>query len=687
MNAFNVALDGQAVRTWGAMVSGNYFAALGVSTELGRDFLPEEYAVPERHPVVLISHSLWQRRFGSDPAVVGRTVSVNGTPFTVVGVVDREFRGGMVGTYSDIYVPLAMCQSALPGWSYFGRSNHWLTSVVARLGDNVSIDKAQTEVDALMAGLRERYPDSNRGGNAVVLPAEESLLHPGIRGGFQAVFALLTAVVGVLMLLTCANVAGLMLARSAARQGEFGVRIALGAGRSRLIRQLLTECVLYALAAGCVGFVLVILVVPVVVSIQPPVDLPIQFGATLGVTSAWITLLASLIAAFLFGMAPALAAGRRDVASSLGSGGTTANRPLQRLRHLLVAGQIAASLLLLVGAGLGFRSLQQLRKVDLGFDPGNQLVLRLDLSTQGYEESSGRIFYRDLREQLLEVPGVQKVGLSKRILLNFDRSISLVWPNGWESPGGRPESISRNLVDEGYFDAMRMPLVAGRGFLPSGADEPARVIVVNQHFADLYWPGQNAVGKRVRLHKRDDGPVYEVAGVVATAKYQSVGEDPEPYFYRSFNQLYDGDMCVHVKTARDPELYIGDVRRIVAALDPDLALSRLTTMSDQVRFALLPSRLIAFSVLVFASAALLLTAIGLYGLIGYTVTQQTREIGIRMAIGAGRGILVRQVLGRILTHSLAGLGVGLGLAIMGTVLASRVLYGVSALDPIAVGTA
>jgi len=379
-----------------------------------------------------------------------------------------------------------------------------------------------------------------------------------------------------------------------------------------------------------------------------------------------------------------MAIGSRDVAAYLTSGRVAGNRPLLRMRHLLVAGQIAASLLLLVGAGVGLRSLQKLREVDLGFDPENQLVLRLDLSSQGYDESRGRVFFRDLRTQLLETPGVESVGLSKRLLLNFDRSVSLAWPEGWESPDHRPESISRNLIDDGYFETMRLPIVEGRVFSSFGGAQPGRVIIINQRFADLYWPGQSGIGKRVRLHNREEGPLYEVVGVTADAKYQTIGEDPEPYFYQSFNQIYDGDMCVHVRTARDPELLFGEVRRIVTSLDPNLALSKLSTMSDQLGFALLPSRLIAWSVLVFASAALLLTAIGLYGLIAYTVTQQTHEIGIRLAVGAGRNSLILQVLGRILKHALAGLVVGLGLALAGSALASRVLYGVAPIEPVAV---
>ncbi|MFC1640377.1 ABC transporter permease, partial [Gemmatimonadota bacterium] len=424
-----------------------------------------------------------------------------------------------------------------------------------------------------------------------------------------------------------------------------------------------------------------------IVSIQPPVDVPLQFGAHLGASSVWLTLIVSLLTAFLFGLVPALETARKDVAPFLASGRNVGSRPAHRLRHMLVGGQVAASLLLLVGAGLALRSLQELRQVDVGFDPDNQLVVRLDRGGGGYDQARGRVFYRDLKERLLEVTGIQTVGLSKRVPLNFDRSIALVWPEGWESPNGRPLSISRNLVDEGYFQAMQVPLLSGRNFNYFETRESSGVMVVNEEFATRYWPGENAVGKRVRLTNQVDGPVYEVVGVAATGKYQSLGEDPEPYFYRSFNQLYDGAMCVHVRTVGDPTPYSGEVRRIVAALDPGLALSRLTTMTDQLRFALLPSRLIAWSVLAFAGAALLLTAIGLYGLIAYTVALQTHEIGIRMAVGAGRGALVVQVLGRILKHAAVGLFIGSGLAVLGSVFVSRVLYGLAPLDPIALGGA
>lgn len=682
---FHVGIDEEIDRTWGAMVSGSYFRTLGIRMEIGRDFAPEESSGPGAHPVLLLSHVMWQRRFDGDPEILGKTLHLNGTPFTIIGVVDRRFRGGMAGISSDLFVPLAARNLAMPGWTDFTRGNHWLMSVVARLGPGVAIDEAQAQVDAVMADLRARYPESNRHGYATVLSFRESELHPFVKSRVQTLLALLEVVVGLLLLLTCANVAGLFLARASARVPEFGIRLTLGANRVRLIRQMLAESSLYALGAGIVGYWLFAGVTFFLISAVPEIDLPVAVDPGSFPVALGLTLPVVLVAVLLFGLLPALEVSRKSVATGLLNRRNTPDSSSHRLRNGLITGQVAASLALLMGAGLVLQSLRNLKTVDLGFNPDDQVIAAFDLDVHGYDESRGRAFYASLRERLLGLPNSRYVGLSTILPLNFDRSIAWAWPEEWASPGGAPAFVSRTVVDGGFFDAMEIPLRQGRVFSASEMEDTGAVMVVNEEFVRRYWPGKDPVGRQVRLNKAEGGPLYEVVGVVADGKYLFVGEPQQPQLYLAYNGAYRGRIYVHVRSVGKPSALFGSIRRIVRDLDPTLPVHELTTMRDQVAFALLPSRVTAWSVGAFALVALLLTAVGLYGLVAYTVSLRTKEIGVRIALGARPRNVLLSIQRRSLGITAVGLTAGVVMGFLGSGLLSKALFQVGPLDPLVTG--
>jgi predicted permease len=668
-------------RTWGTIVSGNYFETLGIGMELGRGFIPEEYAQLGTHPVIVLSYSTWQRRFGGDPGIVGSSVRLNGEPFTVVGVADRRFRSGQVGMASALWVPLAMRASILRGFSTT-RGNHFLMCAVARLTPGTTLVQAQAEMDALMLSLEEQYPDTNLGARGIILSERASSLHPMIRPGFQAAVILLGVVCGLLLLLTCANVAGLVLARSAARQREMAVRRALGADRGTIVRQLLVESLVYALLAGVAGHLLSLLMIPFTNAAQPAMDIPLEFPTGYNPATLWFTPLLAVVAALFFGLMPALEAARGDLAGVLHGSRTTGDVRSHRLRNLLVSGQVAASMLLLIGSGLVLRSLRNAREIDPGFDSTHQVIATFDLDLQGYDQERGRIFYRELKRRLSELPEVTAVGMSQIIPLNLSMSTNWVWPEDWESLDGRPADVSRNIVDEGYFEAMRVPLDQGHGFETMKVEDARRELVVNQAFVDRYWPGREPIGRTVRYGNAEDAPLYVVVGVTPTGRYFSLGEQTTPYMYRPWQYSYDGAMNVHIRTRTEPEGLFPAVRRILHEMDPDLPVAALSTMQDKLDFALLPARAIGVSVSIFAVLALLLAAMGLWGLVAYNVVRQTREIGVRIALGARPGQVLWAVMGRGLLLVGIGAFVGLVLGVLGASAVSSMLYDIGVFEPV-----
>jgi predicted permease len=679
----SIVVNDQPERTWGAVVTGNYFATLGVDMALGRDLGSEADDPATVQPAMIISHGYWQSRFGGDPAVIGTEVRLNSYPFTIVGVVDKGFRAPMVGMKCDLYVPLLMHEQTMPGMSWFDeRGSHWLQEVTARLRGGVTLEQVTQELETLFTTLQEEYPGSNRGKSVTVMPERRSALHPMVRPQFQAVLLLLGVVVGILLLLACANVAGLQLARTVARRKEMGIRLALGANRGRLIRQILAESILLALAAGVVGFLLSQATGPLTQANQPTMDIPLNFPIGMNPNTYWFTPMIAVIVGLIFGMMPALEISRRDIVETLKTGRATSEKRTHRLRNLLVGGQVALSLVLLIGSGLVIRSMSNVKQIYPGFNPQNQIVASLDLDLQGYDEEQGRVFFDELNRQLSVIPGVTAAGKASMIPLNLSMNTRWAIPEGWEGPEEETPTIGWNVVDGGYFKAMGIPISRGRTFDENDTEDAPRVLIVNQTLVNTYWPDEDPLTKTIQMGDRE-GPVWQVVGVVPAGKYFSLGEDPMPYIYGPFARIYGGGMSLHVRTEGNPIALFRDVERTIHTLEPDLPISSLTTMEDQIDFALMPARLVAWSVTIFAALALLLASVGLYGLVAYSVSQGSREIGVRMALGADPGRVLRFVMGRGMTLVAVGLGFGLGLGMLFSWGITRVLYGLPPIDPVA----
>ncbi len=686
IGGFSFSVQGRSRRIFGTYVSGNYFDMLGIEPAMGRTFLPEEDRTFSTHPVAVISHAFWQETFGGVSDILGRSMLLNGQEISIIGVAPANFAGNDTGIGTELWIPFSMEPALTPSGSKLERrGNHWIQSATGRLHPGVRVSQAKAVLDAFYVHMEELYPDTNTGITIDFYPESKAALHPAIRGGFVAMMSLLSAVVAFILLLACANVAGLLVARSTARQREVGIRLALGAQRSRLIRQLLTESMLLSLLGGGFGIVLGLMLIGLVKSFRPPSELPLRLDVGMDAAVLALTFGVTVITGLIFGLAPALLSTRQDLVAALKDGAPGSGGRSSRLRRGLVVGQVALCLVLLIAAGMVLRSLQEIRNVDLGFDPGNVVTASVDPALQGYPVEELDSFFEDLRRELLSQPGVNAVGYAASVPLSLMNSQSSVLPEGYEVPEGQDwPSLDINRVDHGYFEAMGIPILRGRSFLQSDDRDGAPVAIVNEAFAERFWPGENAVGKRIRAGGED----RQVIGVVPTGRYFSIGEDPKPYYYLARAQTYRGQSTfLHVRTASEPSAYLEVVRKVVAQLDPTLPVSDLGTMHDALGLAYLPARMAAGVIGSFAVLALLLAAVGLYGVVSFTVAQGTRDIGVRMALGARAGDVIRGVVREGMSLVAVGLVLGLAAGWLLSRAATSVLYGISATDPLAYATA
>ncbi|HYY97780.1 MAG TPA: ABC transporter permease [Pyrinomonadaceae bacterium] len=700
--------NGQAEMISGLIVTGNYFDALGVSARVGRTFLPEEDTTPGGHPVAVISHGLWQGRFGADPGIAGRKLLLNGQPFTIVGVSPSGFNGAALGETYDIYVPMAM-QALVrpPRGGYSGEMNpdllskrgpRWL-DLVGRLKPGVSAEEAQAALGTLAAQLAQAYPDTNRDQTATVSPVSGG--DPTQRGTLRSVACLLLAVVGLVLLIACANVANLLLARAAGRRKEISLRLALGASRGRLVRQLLTESLLLALLGGASGLLLAVWLVNTLRTYSPPANFfPVAFDFSLDGNVLGFTLLLSIVTGLVFGIAPALQASNPDLIAALkdeaalvpGAGGRTARR--FSLRNLLVVAQVALSLVLLISAGLFLRSLQQAQRIDPGFDPERVLTMPLNINLLRYTKTQGQEFYRQVLERVGALPGVQSATLTRTPPLSGASRQSTVTISGAESPdragqsessGGGGGEVANNLtltspVGPDYFRTLNIPLMRGRDFTAQDREGAPGVAIVNETFARRYFPGEDPIGQRVSLGGAR-GPWLEVVGLARDGKYITLGEAPAPFLYQPLAQRHETGMVLLVRAGGDPAQLVAAVRGEVRAIEPNVPLTNSRTMEDLLSTSLYPARMGATLLGAFGLLALLLASVGLYGVVSYSVSRRTREIGIRMALGARGGDVLRLVLRQSMTLVAFGVLLGLAAAFAATRMLVGFLYGVSPTDP------
>lgn len=671
-------------RVYGEIVSGSYFDVLGLRPQTGRWFLPEEDRTPGTHLVMVISGAMWQKRYQRDPGVIGKTVNLGGSAFTIVGVAPADFKSLVRGFSSEFWVPsmtLNVLQRGSNDLTHRGSRGLFL---IGRLKPGVSLAQADANFKVLGAQLHASYPnwwqDRNKQPRIVsVLPESQSRIFPMLRGPLLGFLALLMVVVGLVLLIACSNLANLMLARSAARRKEIAIRLSLGASRRRLIQQLLTESTLLSLAGGAAGLLIAILTRNALAGFEPPMPIPVALDMPVDTRVLLFTLLASAGTALLCGLAPAVQSTRADISGTLKNADAVQGRRRNRLKNTLVVAQISLSLLLLVGSGLFVRSLQNASSVDPGFDPNNLLMLSVDLQTQGYEEAVGQAFYSDAIARLQRIPGVSAVSAAETIDLGLAQQRRSAAIEGYKAEANEDMEINFNRVGPGFFETMKVGMVRGRSFNEGDVEGAPRVVIINQAFAKKYWPGQDPLGKRI--DSTGDQKWMEVIGVAQDGKYRSLGEEPLPFFYFPLYQNYRPTATFVLRTTAAAGPIVVAARAEIAALDKTLPVFDVKTGVDHMAFALLPARIAGGLLGILGGLALMLAAIGIYGVMSFTVAQQTREMGIRIALGAKQASVLQLVIGQGMKLAAVGMVIGLGAAFAITRFAAAFLYGISPTDP------
>jgi predicted permease len=686
---FSLSFGGEPELITGEYVSENYFDLLGVGALKGRTFDKSEGQTPT--PFVVLSEHLWRTRLNSDPSIIGRQVSINGLGFTVVGVAPAKFIGTEVGLNRELWVPLGMhpvlnppeaARLADPVADRFKeRNSHWL-AVFGRLQPGVSRDQAGSE----LSNVARRVAEANTGKvNPETLRSVQLLrmsggMDPRDQEEALPLAGIVMAVVALVLLIACANIANLLLARAAMRRRETAIRQALGASRPRLVRQWLTESILLGVIGGGLGLLLALWSNQLLISYLQGTPLAsLDIGLDYRVLG--FALAVSVATGIIFGLAPALQSSRLDLVMALKSDDafqSTGRR--SRLRAVFVTAQVTLSVVLLVGAGLFIRSLQSANAIDPGFRVDRALLVPVNLGLLRYKETEGVKFYNDLLRRVEAQPGVERASLVRFSQLGFSYAQFQVFAEGkGAADGDEGTSVGFNVVGPNFFKTMETPLVRGREFTEADRKGAPGIVVLNETLAAMLWPGQDALGKRVSL-EGPKGPFLEVVGVARDSKYRSLGETPRPYVYHPVLQSYDPKMTLVVRTKGEPQSVAGAVREQIRALDPNLPVADVKTLRDQLDLSLFPSRVAAWTLGGFGVLALLLAAIGLYGVVAYSVAQRTREIGVRMALGAKEKDVLRLVLGEGLFVIGIGLVIGLLLAFAATRVIAGFLYGVGATD-------
>jgi predicted permease len=684
--------DGRSRLALGEVVSGNFFPLLGLRARLGRTLLPEDDR-PGALPVVMVSSRYWLRELGADPGAIGRTLRLRGTPYTIVGVAQEGYSGLLPMLASELWVPLSRVEDVEPAGiqdsvpSPTGRNRlerrgqRWLF-LKGRLAPGASAEQARAQVALVMDRLRAAHPETNRDRRMTAVPSAGVRVHPAADRLLLPVGLALMALVGVVLLIACGNVASMLLARASARRREIGIRLAIGASRARLVRQLLAESLTLGLGGGLAGAALAFAVARGLTALRLPIAIPISFDVRVDGRVLAFTFLAALVAGVLAGLAPALRASRQDLASEL-RGGAPARAGGRRLelRDGLVAAQLALTLVLLVTAGLVSRSLSASRAADLGFRPQGLAVISTDPALAGYGRAEARAFWERALERLRSLPEAESVALASRLPFSINFHEEQIHVPGRTPPSEHGFTIDNTRVSADYFRTLGIALLQGRAFGPEDTPAAPGVAVVNETFARRFWPGESAVGKRVHTGSAD-GPGFEVVGVVADHRIRSVGEGRRAYIHFADSQSPGRSSTLVARGRGDAAALLAAMRRELLALEPNLVFLDNQTMQAQVAATLLPVHAGAWLASIVGAVALLLAAIGLYGVIAFNVARRTREIGVRMALGADRAGVVRLVLRKGLGLAAGGVAAGALLSVATLRALSGALYGVSAADPV-----
>jgi predicted permease len=670
-------------RTWIEVVSPNYFALAGVSPAFGTFPRAEDEAAAAPASVVL-TYRYWQRRFGGNPAVVGQPITLNGRSFTVIGITPEGFTGISWAMAVSGFVPSGAAGSLMDNGDAF-RDNRGTPAwrLIGRLVPGSAIDDARAEVEVVAKRLASTYPAEHKENSRIVLIAENRSRPDPSVAGFLPIFAAVFAVMaGLVLLIACANVANLMLARAVARQRDLVIRSALGASRVRLVRLQVIESLLLAAAAGALGVFLSQWAGQALAAFTPPGDIPVNDQQPADWRAYVFTVLVSAAAGVVTGVWPALKATRFDVVESLKEGGAGSGTTRHALRSLLVVGQVTMSLVVLASGGLFLHSLRHMQRLDIGFRSEGLLLASIDLGLQRYDEARGRRFLDDLVPRLEALPGVQSVSVATHVAFDFGIVFAEV-ATGDEIPGSKDGllSVAYSAVGSSFFETAGASLSRGRGFDERDDERSRRVGVVNETMGRQLWPGKDPVGQRFRLGAQGDW--IEVVGVARDGKYMMLVEPRRPYFYIPIEQSYRSPVTLLVRSAGDPAPLAGPLQRLLNEMDPDLPVFNVRTMAHHMRdsvFGFMPFRLAVLMAGVQGAIGLLLAVMGLYAVVAYTVTRRTREIGLRMALGANRADVLRLVVRDGMRLTLIGVVLGLLLAVGIGLVLSQVLYGLSPVD-------
>ena len=669
----------------GEIVSANYFPVLGVAPVLGRSFRPEEDAVPARNPVLMLGYGLWQRRFGGQRDLIGKQLVLNGVSFTVVGVAPAGFGGLKLDRRArpEFWVPLMSYPAVLLSYGdlQHNRGDQWL-SATGRLKPGVTPAQAQANFAALTEQLKRAYwtelfKDTDvPEWTAVLAPANEARFPLSSRKAVLTFLDMLLAVVGLVLLIACSNVASLLLARMVKRQREMGVRLALGAGKARLFQQLLTESLFLSLLGGCAGLVVAYLTSALLTSIQRPFQMQLVLDLGLDGRVLVYTFALSVCTGVVFGIFPIRQAARLDLTSALKADPGVSGPSKLSLRNVLVVAQVALSLLLLTGAGLFVRTLRNARAADVTRDPGKVLLLDLDLAQRKFDETRGKRFYGDLLDRLHTLPGVESAALVLVVPMGGRRGGTDIVLHA----GDRPLQVDFNIVSDEYFRTVGLPLLRGRAFNRRDRERSAPVAIVNEQMARRFWPGENPIGKQIRL--TEPPRLAEIVGVVRDGRFRGYRAAVNPCFYVPLAQSYSKVMSLEVRAAVQPAVLAGAVRREIHALDKDFPAGDVLTLESFRDAELGQERMSAALVSGLGMLAVALAAVGLYGVLAFSVARRTHEIGLRMALGASPRYVVGSATGQALTLIAIGLCLGFGAAFLLTKSIASLLYGITATDPL-----
>ena len=669
---------------FGQMVSANYFDMLGLRPAAGRLFLPDEDTKLGGNNVAVLSYSLWVNKFGSDPNVVNKTLTLNATSYSIVGVAPRGFKGAFTfGNAEQVFLPVSMYPQVLAGFfkDNFNDRRFLATAVVGRLRNGVTLGEAEASLKTMASNLEREFPKDNASRSVALTPLGEAAVGVNNRNQFVLIGGFMMAIVGLVLLIACANLANLLLAQSAGRQKEIGLRAALGASQVRMARQLLTESMVLALLSGVVGLAIAYAGRAVLWSFRPPFILDGDVDLSFDSHVLFFTLGVALLTALTIGLAPAVKVAKPNLIEALNIGGRGGSVGWGRspLRSLLVVTEIALALVALIGAGLFVRSMQTAQRIDPGFEPKKLFVFAFDLGALHYDEGRGQQYFRAAIDRAKAVPGVDSATIASNLPLGGGLGRT-VFPEGQDEASGYRGTLTQlNDVDTNFFRTLRIPLVAGRDFTDADRKETRPVAIISQAMANQFWPGQDAVGKR--FHFFGEPQLREVVGVARDTVVNNIGEDAQPLAYLPLTQDFAPAATMQVRTNGSPESVIAAVRSQVQSLDTNLALTNLNTIAELIDQGLWAPRAGAAMLAVFGALALLLAIVGVYGVLSYSVSQQTREIGIRMAMGARTASVLSLVVRQGMRLALVGLALGLVIAFAGMRVLSSLLFGVSAHDP------